>query len=91
MKLILEPTTKLISVGDYHGRIWQGSTEQGDHVYALVMHVRGNLKDPTVMRRAILEATKPSPETEQLMHQAIKHDVPRPALASNQESRSSDP
>jgi hypothetical protein len=79
MQITLHPTNRLVAVGDASTRVWEGVSDLGDPVSALIAVLQGDFKDHTVLARALLEANDPSPAT--ITALALHPAVPEPAPA----------
>lgn len=62
MKVTLESTTRIVDVNGHQARVWEGTTESGIHVYALIPRIAAHKdNDLSQFERELQEQRPPSP------------------------------
>lgn len=72
MKLIIEPTSKLVEINGVPARVWEGQTESGIAVHCFVTRVAvPNDADQSQFQRELSEQRAPSAQVEAIPFRMI--------------------
>lgn len=68
MKIIIESTTKIVELNDVPCRVWEGETDTGVKIFALIPRVAHDQKEPQEVHRQfareLIQSKAPSAEME---------------------------
>lgn len=61
MKVTLNSTTKIVTVDNVPARVWEGETDSGIPVFALITRIATDAPDTTEFERELAACRVPSP------------------------------
>lgn len=68
MKITIESTSAILALNDIPCRVWQGTTENGIAIFALIPRVAVKRDaDAAEFHRDLLEQAEPTPETREFL------------------------